>query len=186
MTDREHLRDLLVQRSVRLGDFTLASGAKSNYYVDARTTTMSAEGQVLLGKVAYSAALESEPSPTHVGGLTMGADPIAYAIAHRSGLEGPTINGFSVRKEAKEYGTGQRIEGGLSAMARCLIVEDTITTGKSTLEAIGAVRLLGAQVVGVLVLINRSDNAEALFEGLGLPLISLFTGNELLSAARAL
>ena len=123
---------------------------------------------------------------THVGGLTMGADPIAYAIAHRSGLEGPTINGFSVRKEAKEYGTGQRIEGGLSAMARCLIVEDTITTGKSTLEAIGAVRLLGAQVVGVLVLINRSDNAEALFEGLGLPLISLFTGNELLSAARAL
>ena len=71
-------------------------------------------------------------------------------------------------------------------MARCLIVEDTITTGKSTLEAIGAVRLLGAQVVGVLVLINRSDNAEALFEGLGLPLISLFTGNELLSAARAL
>ena len=186
MTDREHLRDLLVRRSVRLGDFTLASGAKSNYYVDARTTTMSAEGQVLLGKVAYGTVLDSGLRPTHAGGLTMGADPIAYAIAHRSGLGGAVINGFSVRKEAKEYGTGQRIEGGLSATARCLIVEDTITTGKSTLEAVEAVRSLGAQVVGVLVLVNRSDGAAALFEELGLPLISLFTGDELLSAARAL
>ncbi|SVC08167.1 uncharacterized protein METZ01_LOCUS261021, partial [marine metagenome] len=112
--------------------------------------------------------------------------PIAYAIAHRSGLGGGVINGFSVRKEAKEYGTGQRIEGGLSATARCLIVEDTITTGKSTLEAVEAVRSLGAHVVGVLVLVNRSDGAAALFEELGLPLISLFTGDELLSAARAL
>ena len=184
--DREYLRDMLVERSVRLGDFTLASGAKSNYYVDARTTTMSAEGQVLLGKVAHEAVLDSGLEPTHAGGLTMGADPIAYAIAHRSGLGGPIINGFSVRKEAKDYGTGQRIEGGLSTTARCLIVEDTITTGKSTLQAVEAVRSLGAQVVGVLVLVNRSDDAEALFEGLGLPLISLFTGDELLSAARSL
>ena len=116
--DRGHLRDLLVQRSVRLGDFTLASGAKSNYYVDARTTTMSAEGQVLLGKVAYEAVLDSGLEPTHAGGLTMGADPIAYAIAHRSGLRGPIINGFSVRKEAKEYGNGQRNKGGHTTTAR--------------------------------------------------------------------
>jgi orotate phosphoribosyltransferase len=183
VTDRDRLKELLVARSVRLGDFTLASGAKSSYYIDARTTTMSAEGQRLVGLVACEAIRESGLGPTHVGGLTLGADPIAYAIAHRSALDGAPLDAFTVRKRAKDHGTGQRIEGGLPPRARCLIVEDTITTGKSTLEAVEAVRSHGAEIVGVLALVNRSSGAEAFYKSQGLLLVSIFTGEELLKAA---
>jgi orotate phosphoribosyltransferase len=186
VTDRESLKTLLVSRSMRLGDFTLASGAKSDYYIDARATTMTAEGQRLVGLVAYRAILDSGLKATHVGGLTMGADPVSYAIAHRSALEaGRRLDAFSVRKRTKEHGTGQRIEGGLPATARCLIVEDTMTTGRSTLEAVEAVRTHGAQIVGVLALVNRSETAVAFYEGQGLPFTAIFTGAELLEAARA-
>ena len=184
MTARDELRQLLIERSVRLGDFTLASGAKSDYYIDARRTTMCAEGQRLVGRVAYDAIREHGLRPTHVGGLTMGADPIAYAIAHVSALEGQVIDGFSVRKRAKDHGTGQRIEGGLPETGRALMVEDTMTTGRSTLQAVEAVRAHGADIVGVLTLVNRSENADAFYEAQGLPLISLFTGAELVEAAR--
>jgi orotate phosphoribosyltransferase len=184
VTDRERLKQLLVARSLRLGDFTLASGAKSSYYIDARTTTMSAQVQLLVGLVALQAIGESGLEPTHVGGLTLGADPVAYAIAHRSALgQGPVLDAFTVRKRAKDHGTAQRIEGGLPERARCLIVEDTITTGRSTLEAVEAVRSHGASIVGVLALVNRSDGAAAFYEGQGIPLLSIFTGQELLDAA---
>jgi orotate phosphoribosyltransferase len=185
MSHRDRLKALLVQRSVRLGDFTLASGAKSDYYIDARRTTMTAAGQDLVGRVAYEAIRESGLVPTHVGGLTLGADPVTYAIAHRSALEGHPVDGFTVRKRAKDHGTGQRIEGGLPPSARCLMIEDTITTGRSTMEAVEAVKMHGATVVGVLAVVNRSDTAEAFYEQQELRLISLFTGAELLEAARA-
>jgi len=185
MTERERLLQLLVKRSVRLGDFTLASGAKSDYYIDARATTMSAEGQMLVGLVGYAAIAENGLKPTHVGGLTMGADPVAYAIAHRSCIDGKPIDAFSVRKRAKDHGTGQRIEGGLPAKSKCLIVEDTMTTGRSSMEAVEALRTHGAQILGVLCLVNRSEGAERFYQGQGLPLISIFTGPELLEAARA-
>ena len=185
MTSKDELRELLIERSVRLGDFTLASGAKSDYYIDARRTTMSAEGQRLVGRVAYAAIQGYGLDPTHVGGLTMGADPIAYAIAHVSALEGCIIDGFSVRKSAKDHGTGQRIEGGLPKDARALMVEDTMTTGLSTLKAIDAVRAHGAEVLGVMTLVNRSEDAAALYNAQGLPLISLYTGTELLETARS-
>lgn len=185
MTNRDRLEELLVTRSVRLGEFTLASGAKSDYYIDARLTTMSAQGQLLVGQVAYEAILESGLRPTHVGGLTMGADPVAYAIAHRSAIEGAPIDAFSVRKRAKDHGTGQRIEGGLPTKGRVLMIEDTMTTGRSTLEAVEAVRTQGTPIVGVLTLVNRSETAEAFYQQQGLPLISLFTGKQLLAAARS-
>lgn len=185
MTDREQLKALLVERSVKLGEFTLASGAKSDYYVDARATTMCAEGQRLLGLVAYEAVRSSELKVTHVGGLTMGADPVSYAIAHRSALEGHPMDAFSVRKREKDHGTGQRIEGGLPVKARCLIIEDTITTGRSSMEAVAAVRAHGSQILGVLCLVNRSEGAERFYQSQGLPLISIFTGAELLEAKRA-
>ena len=184
MTYRDRLKALLIERSVRLGDFTLASGVKSDYYIDARLTTMSAEGQFLVGQVAYEAILESGLRPTHVGGLTMGADPIAYAIAHRSSIEGHPIDGFSVRKREKDHGTGQRIEGGLPDDGRAFMVEDTMTTGHSTLQAVEAVRTHGAEIVGVLTLVNRSKSVVAFYEQQGLPLISIFTGAELLEASR--
>jgi orotate phosphoribosyltransferase len=182
-SDRDRLKSLLVERSVRLGEFVLASGARSSYYIDARTTTMSAEGQRLVGLVGLQAIREHGLRPTHLGGLTLGADPVAYAVAHRSAIEGKPIDAFTVRKRAKDHGTGQRIEGGLPASAKCLIVEDTITTGKSTFEAVEAVRSHGAAIVGVLALVNRSSGAEAFYESQGLPLISVFTGEELLKAA---
>lgn len=146
---------------------------------------MSAEGQVLVGHVVLELILSSGLDPTHVGGLTMGADPVAYAIAHRSALAGDPIDGFSVRKKAKEHGTGQRIEGGLTTDSRCLMVEDSMTTGKSTLQAVRAIQEFGATVVGVLTLVDRSEYATALFADEGLPLLSVFTGEEILEAARS-
>lgn len=179
MTHREELKRLLLERSVRFGNFTLSSGASSTYYIDARRTTMSAEGQVLVGQVGFQVVQESDLNPTHIGGLTMGADPISYAIAHRSHLEGLPLDGFSVRKEAKHYGTGNRIEGGLDMSSRCLLIEDTLTTGKSTLSAVEALREHGVTLVGVLALVDRSENAEQLFREKGLPLLSIFRVEEL-------
>jgi orotate phosphoribosyltransferase len=184
MSERGQLKALLLARSVRLGDFVLASGARSDYYIDARATTMSAEGQRLVGLVGLQVIRERQLEPTHVGGLTMGADPVAYAIAHRSALAGQPIDGFSVRKQAKDHGTGQRVEGGVPAGARCLVVEDTMTTGRSSLGAVEALRAHGAEVVGVLALVNRSSDATALYEREGIPLLWVFTGEELLEAAR--
>jgi orotate phosphoribosyltransferase len=184
MNTRDRLKALLVERSVQIGDFTLASGAKSDYYVDARVTTMSAEGQLLVGLVGFQTIRDRGMTPTHVGGLTLGADPISYAVAHRSALEGSPIDGFTVRKRAKEHGTGQRLEGGVTSKSRCLLIEDTMTTGRSTLQALEAVRAVGAEVLGVLTLVNRSDNAEGFYAQQGLPLISIFRGDELVEAAR--
>lgn len=184
MTSRDRLKNLLIERSVRLGEFTLASGAKSDYYIDARLTTMSAEGQRLIGEVALEAIQASGLEPTAVGGLTLGADPIAYATAHRSALEGRPIDAFTVRKQPKDHGTGQLIEGGLATDARVVMMEDTMTTGRSTMKAVEAVRAHGAEVVGVLTLVDRSEDAAALFEQDGIRLISIFTGAELLEAAR--
>jgi len=183
MNHRDQLKRLLVERSVRLGDFTLASGARSNFYIDARPTTMCAEGQLLVGQVCYELIRTAGLTPTHVGGLTMGADPIAYAIAHRSIMEGAPIDGFSVRKKAKEHGTGQRVEGGVTADARCLMIEDSMSTGKSTLAAVEVLREMGVDVVGVLTLVDRSEDATGFFADQGLVLHSVFTGAELLDAA---
>jgi orotate phosphoribosyltransferase len=184
MDEHSRLKALLVERSVRLGDFTLASGARSKYYVDARRTTMSAEGQFLVGKVAWDALQSHPPGITHVGGLTMGADPVAYAIAHRSWLEGQPLDAFSVRKQAKDHGMGQRIEGGLPEYARCLVVEDSMTSGGSALQAIEAVRAHGATVAAVLTVVDREEGARAALAPLEIPVIALYTGRELLEAAQ--
>jgi len=184
MDDRARLRALLVERSVRVGDFTLASGARSSYYVDARRTTMSAEGQFLVGKLAWELIRRAAPEATHVGGLTMGADPVSYALAHRSWIDGRPVDAFSVRKQAKEHGLAQRIEGGLPDTARCVVVEDSMTTGASALQAIDAVQALGASVVAALTLVDREEGARAALEARGIPLLALFTGRELLEAAR--
>ena len=184
MDHRQRLKELLVERSVRVGDFTLASGARSSYYVDARRTTMCAEGQFLVGHVAYALLREHGWDPTHVGGLTMGADPVSYAIAHRSWLEGKPVDAFSVRKKAKEHGTGQRIEGGLPENARCILVEYSMTTGGSALAAAEAIREHGALILGVFTLVDRQEGGLERLSAAGLPLLAAFAGPELLDAAR--
>ena len=182
--DRERLKHLLLERSVRLGDFTLSSGAKSPYYVDARRTTMTAEGQRLTGKIAYDLIDEAGWDVTHVGGLTLGADPVTYAIAHHSTSRDRVLDGFTVRKEAKGHGTGQQIEGGLPTDARVVIVEDAVTSGASAIRAIEAVREHGATIAGVVCLVDREEGGRAKLDELGVPLVSAFTGPELLAAAK--
>ncbi len=144
---------------------------------------MSAEGQVLVGLVAHGLLRESNLQATHVGGLTMGADPVAFAIAHRSWLEGQPLDAFSVRKKAKEHGTGQRVEGGVPLAARCVVVEDSMTTGSSALAAVEALEEHGARVVLVFTLVDRMEGGRARLAERGLPLIAAFTGPELLEAA---
>lgn len=183
MDHRARLLSLLVSRSLATGNFTLASGARSNYYIDARRTTMSAEGQFLIGQVALEAIRVSGLEPEWVGGLTMGADPIAYAIAHRSWLEGAPLEAFSVRKATKSHGTGNRIEGGLPEGAPVVVIEDSLTSGGSALEAVAALREHGAEVLAVLAVVDREAGGEARIQAAGLPLLRLFTATNLLAAA---
>jgi orotate phosphoribosyltransferase len=185
MNARQRLMEILVDRSVRVGEFTLASGARSDYYVDARRTTMSAEGQHWTGKVCWEVLQTSDLDPTHVGGLTLGADPVTYALARERFEQGRPLDGFSVRKQAKEHGTGQRIEGGLPVGARCLVIEDSMTSGGSALKAIEALEEFGASVVGVLTLVDRREGGEERLSRAGYSLISVYSGPELLAAARA-
>ena len=143
MTDRESLRRVLLERSVRWGDFVLASGRRSSYYIDCRLTTMSAEGMVLIGRMGWEAIQRTGWRPAAVGGLTMGADPVAYAIAAASFQAGYPVDAFSVRKEAKDHGTGRLIEGNFKTGDAVLVVEDVITTGDSARRAIDAIDKAG-------------------------------------------
>jgi orotate phosphoribosyltransferase len=184
-THRDELRDLLLRRSLFQGDFTLASGVRSTYYVDARRTTMSAQGQFLVGEVALRAMEKAGWVPEWVGGLTMGADPIAYAVAHRSWLEGRPIQAFSIRKKAKEHGTGRRIEGGLPEGAPVVVVEDAMTSGASALEAIRALEDHGARILGLLTVVDREEGGRERIREAGYEVVALFTARELLDAAPA-
>jgi orotate phosphoribosyltransferase len=182
MNAHDRLRALLVERSLRTGEFTLASGARSNYYIDARRTTMTAEGQALIGQLGWEAIREAGLTPTHVGGMTLGADPVAYAMAHRSWLEGTPVDAFTVRKAAKEHGTGQRIEGGLPAGARVVVVEDSMTTGGSALQAIEVLRQADVEVLAVLTVVDREEGGASHLLGAGVPrILSLVTARELLA-----
>lgn len=179
-TDRDRLADLLRERSLRTGDFVLASGARSSYYIDARLTTMSGTGQLLIGRLGLAAISDRGWNPETVGGLTLGADPVAYAIAHAAAIAGRPLDAFTVRKEAKAHGTGRRIEGNLHPGARVVIVEDVITTGGSALRAIDALGEVGAKIQGVLAVVDRGEGGKALLEDNGFAVISLFTTADLL------
>lgn len=180
MTERERLRELLLERSVKRGDFVLSSGVRSSYYVDCRTTATSAEGQALIGRLGLAALRATGWKPDAVGGLTMGADPVAYAIAHASWLAGTAVDAFTVRKQPKEHGTAKRIEGNFRAGSRALVIEDVITSGGSALQACDAVEAEGGSVAGVLAIIDREVGGVAAIERRGYPVVSLFRISELL------
>jgi orotate phosphoribosyltransferase len=179
MRERERLLDLLNERSFRVGDFTLASGRKSRYYVDARTTTMSAEGQALIGALGLKAIDEAGLAPDAVGGLTMGADPIAYAIAHRSFLDGRPIEAFSVRKEPKGHGVGKQVEGCFAAGQSVVVIEDTITTGGSALKACEVIKAAGGEILAVLAFVDREEGGREAIEAEGLTVMSMVRLSEL-------
>lgn len=177
--DAAALDRLLLARSVRRGHFVLASGRTSEFYVDARLTTMSAEGLILIGRLGLVALREAGWSPTAVGGLTMGADPVAYAIAAASIASPPVIDAFSVRKEAKAHGTGRRVEGNFRAGDPIVVVEDVITSGGSALKAIAAIQEEGGQVLGVLAVVDREEGGRAVLEGTGHRVVALTTATRL-------
>jgi orotate phosphoribosyltransferase len=205
---RANLLEIIATRSFRLGDFTLASGQKSDYYIDCRTSTLDAEGGRLSGLVLYELICEHFPTAKAVGGLTMGADPLvsntasasAWAAAERAEMlelaaemelesgeahEAPKlIQGFLVRKAEKTHGTGRRVEGFLEPGADVVIVDDVCTTGGSTITAMEAARAAGMNVVGIVCLVDREQggrtNIEAAAEGA--PFVSVFTARDVREA----
>lgn len=179
MTDAEALRRLLLERSVRRGDFVLSSGQRSSYYIDCRLTTMSAEGMVLIGRMGWEVIRGMGWRPRAIGGLTMGADPVAYAIAAASRGTELEIDGFSVRKEAKGHGTGRLIEGNFRAGDSVVVVEDVITTGESAEKAVTAVKTEGGTVLGVLAVVDRQEGGRQALEGQGIKVVALATAGEL-------
>lgn len=179
MSSKSRLRGLLAERSVKSGDFTLASGRRSRYYVDARLTTMCGEGQVLVGEVCWHAIREAGWEPDFVGGMTLGADPVAYAIANHATRSGRPLDAFTVRKQPKGHGTGRQIEGGLPAGAKVVVVDDTVTSGGSLLESVKVVVRHGAIVLGVLALVDREEGGRQLLHDAGFELSAVFTAKDL-------
>jgi orotate phosphoribosyltransferase len=179
VTDQEALAALLRERSISLGDFLLSSGQRSTYYIDARKTTMSAEGQRLIGRLGLEAIRTAGWHPASVGGLTMGADPVAYAIARESLDAPPVIQAFSVRKAVKDHGTRRRIEGNFSSGDGVVIVEDVITRGGSASEAIEAVTEAGGRVLGVLAVVDREQGGRERLQERGIDVVVLTTTSAL-------
>ncbi len=179
--DRERLMRIILERSFKLGEFTLSSGQKSDYYVDCRTTTLHPEGALLVGGLLAPMAIHAGADA--VGGLTLGADPMTAAVIVETQRLGEPVRGFIVRKEQKEHGRGRKIEGCLEEGDLAVVVEDVITTGGSALKAVEAVRDAGARVELVLALVDREEGGRAKMEEAGLSVKSLFTASELKKAA---
>jgi orotate phosphoribosyltransferase len=177
--DSAALDRLLLERSVKRGHFVLASGRTSTYYIDCRLTTMSAQGLSLIGRLGLAAIRAQGWNPRSVGGLTMGADPVAYAIAAASVTAGPIVDAFSVRKEAKAHGTGRRVEGNFTGGDKVVVVEDVITTGGSALQAIEAIRSEGGEVLGILAVVDREEGGRGTLEAAGWKVVSLTTATRL-------
>lgn len=161
------------------GEFVLSSGAHSSYYLDARLVTLSAQGSGLVGASFLQVLPES--GIDGVAGLTVGADPIVTAIALVAGLEGRALDAFIVRKERKGHGAGRQIEGPWREGARVSIVDDTLTTGRSSLEAAEVVEREGGRIEGIYALIDREQGARQAIEAAGHSFTSLFTASDLLS-----
>ena len=179
LPDRAALVALLASRSARRGTFTLASGRVSDFYVDCRLTTLSPDGLVLVGPLAHALLRSTGWTVDSVGGLTMGADPVSYAIAYASAQAGTPVRCFAVRKEAKGHGMGKRIEGSFRAGDRVMVIEDSMTTGGSALNAAAAIRAEGGQVIGALTLVDREEGAREALEAAGIPLVAFTTAAEL-------
>uniref|UniRef100_A0A7V4G990 Orotate phosphoribosyltransferase n=1 Tax=Desulfobacca acetoxidans TaxID=60893 RepID=A0A7V4G990_9BACT len=158
---RRRLLELLKQKSYRYSPeapFLLASGRESPYYVDCRPVTHNAEGLALLGEILFN--MVKDLGIQAVGGLTMGADPLAHATALVSWQQGRPLNAFSVRKVTKAYGTGGLVVGDVKPGDRIVVLEDVVTTGGSALKAVAAARDFGLEVVGVIILVDRQEGGR--------------------------
>ena len=179
MDNKEKIIALIKQRSFEKSDtpsFPLSSGKRSRYYFNLKSVTMAAEGQALIGKLVYNRIQQLGLNPKAIGGLTMGADPIATATAYTSFLRGNPIEAFVIRKEPKEYGLKLQVEGNVAKNDKVVIVEDVVTTGASTIKAIRISREHGLDVLGVIVLLDRcEENGKEKIEAEGTDVHSILT-----------
>lgn len=166
MSDREALLRQITDKAVVHGKVALSSGAEADYYVDLRRITLDAEAAPLVGRVMRELTADLEFDA--VGGLTLGADPVAAAMLHAAVADGDRLDAFVVRKAEKTHGLQRRIEGPEVAGRRVLAVEDTSTTGGSVLTAVDALREAGAEVVAVAVIVDRDTGAKEKIEADGL------------------
>jgi orotate phosphoribosyltransferase len=170
------LRDHLMAHSVKTGDFTLKSGRKSSWFIDSKQTVCRPEAMVL---VADAVLAVTPPEATAIGGLTMGADPVAFVTAGVAATRGRALKAFSVRKEAKDHGGGGRIAGALDPGDKVVVTEDTVTRGTSLLQAARAVQEAGADVVLLVAVVDRGGTAEAMAQAEGLPFRAILTAPDL-------
>lgn len=176
---RNTLKDLLLARSVQRGDFVLASGRRSTFYIDARRTTMSGDGLAVVGGLGLDRMAVRGWTPRVVGGLTLGADPVAYALALTARRRGQLLDAFTVRKQPKNHGTGKRIEGCFTSGFPVVVVEDVLTTGSSARDAISAVESEGGHVLGVMAVVDRQEGGREAIERAGYPVEALLTVSDL-------
>ena len=177
MTEREQLLSLVRELAVVHGRVTLSSGREADYYVDLRRITLSSLAAPLVGRQLLE--LTADLDFDAVGGLTMGADPIAAAMLHAAAAQGRRLDAFVVRKEAKAHGLQRRVEGPDIAGKRVLVVEDTTTTGGSPLTALAAVREAGATPVAVATIADRDTGAGEKIEAEGVPYRYLYSLQDL-------
>jgi len=174
--DRARLLEILRTLSFERRKVILASGRESDFYIDCKRTALTAEGHVLVGRLLFDRVRRITPLVRGVGGLTLGADPIASAVALTSFLEGEPVDAFIVRKEPKGHGTGQWIEGRKTIPdgSRVIVIEDVVTTGGSALKAIDRCRAERLEPVACLALVDRAEGGREAIEAQGVPLQSLF------------
>ncbi|MGN6445189.1 orotate phosphoribosyltransferase [Amnibacterium sp.] len=163
---RDQLIEYIRSDAVFHGDFTLTSGKKASFYVDLRRVSLDHRVAPLIGQVMLD-LIADVPDVAAVGGLTMGADPIASAILHQAAARGVALDAFVVRKEPKDHGRGRQVEGPDVAGKRVIVVEDTSTTGGSPLKAIEALERAGAEIAAVAVVVDRNTEARSVIEAAG-------------------
>jgi orotate phosphoribosyltransferase len=174
--DRDALRRHVLEHSVKVGEFTLKSGQSSSWFLDIKQTLCRPEGLLLVA----DAALEVLPPEAEaIGGLTMGADPVAFGVAAVAATRGRALRSFSVRKDAKDHGVTGRIAGALEPGDRVVITEDTATRGTSIMEAVDVVQAFGATPVAVLVIVDRGGTCGAMAAAKGIEFLPLLTAEEL-------
>jgi len=183
ITERHRLKEILLEKSYRKGTFTLTSGKTSDFYIDGKQTTLSAEGAYLCGKLLLELINQSGEKIEAVGGMTLGADPLVTAVSLVSFLEERPIPAFIVRKEAKGHGTGNYIEGLQNMPAGCTValVEDVVTTGGTLLKVIERVEAQGFKVGLVATVVERQEGGVEILANAGYTLKAIFTREELLS-----
>lgn len=186
MMMKERLIELVLEKAFKYSEepvFRLVSGRMSNYYFNCKAVTLHPEGMHLIGNIIFEMIKDS--GAKGIGGLTLGADPIANAVAYTSYIKGRPLEAFVVRKSAKAHGTMQWIEGNIEKGDKVVIVDDVITTGKSTIEAIGKAKEAGLNIVGVIALVDRQEGGRENIEAIGYTVRAVVTREEVMALYRA-